>query len=168
MKRNVGIDYLKALSIEFVLILHVGGFFKEQFVDGSICKEVDLTWHMLEAIAYPAIHIFVLISCYFWIEKTPSKRGGIKVWLQTFIICVGGLLVAIFFHVPFEIGVLFPILLPFSGRAYWFVTDYLFLLIIAPLLKNAIKDMNDVALKRYTFFLFIINSVMCFLFRTFA
>lgn len=89
-------------------------------------------------------------------------------WLQTFIICVGGLLVAIFFHVPFEIGVLFPILLPFSGRAYWFVTDYLFLLIIAPLLKNAIKDMNDVALKRYTFFLFIINSVMCFLFRTFA
>lgn len=165
--RNVGLDFLKAISIAFVLILHVTGYYREQFDGITLEIGVEVSWHFLEAIAYPAIHIFVLISCFFWIDRVPSWKSGIKVWMQTFIICIIGLVIAVILRLPFGIKDIIVTVFPFLGRAYWFVTDYLLLFIFAPLLKRAIEGITGRQLSLYTLFLVIINSGLCFLFPFF-
>lgn len=166
--RNVGLDFLKAISIAFVLILHVAGYYREQFDGIALEVGVEISWHFLETIAYPAIHIFVLISCFFWIDRVPSWKSGIKVWLQTFMICIIGLAVAVILRLPIGIKDIIVTIFPFMGRAYWFVTDYLFLFIIAPLLKRAIDGITGRQLSLYTLFLVTINSGLCFLFPFFS
>lgn len=167
-KRNIGLDYLKIIAMAFVVVLHINGYLRDKINSIDIKTSFDIVWHIIEAIAYPAIHLFVLISCYFWIDKKPSLKNGINIYLQTFVICIIGLIIAMFFSIPFEKKELLQSIFPFSARAYWFVTDYLLLFMIAPFLKNIVDGLNNDKLVIYTIGLLIFVSIYCFILSTFG
>lgn len=54
-------------------------------------------YYILEALAYPAIHLFIMIGSWFMIEKTSVLRNITKIWSQTWIISITGLLLVLIF-----------------------------------------------------------------------
>lgn len=97
-KRNriIGIDFLKTMAVIFVIVLHVNGYCVEQ-VGGlsSYSFSSKVVYLLLEAVAYPAIHLFVLISSWFMVGKTSTMKSCVKVYSQTWTVTVLGLFIAI-------------------------------------------------------------------------
>lgn len=89
-KTHYGIDCLKILATIFVIMLHVNGFVRDSTSLLNFSEQTNVIWHILQAIAYPAIHLFVMITAWFGIEKVSVKKSIINAWLQCFIVCVGG------------------------------------------------------------------------------
>lgn len=163
--RRLGIDILKIIATLMVVILHVNGFLMdivplERFSFSSL-----FVWHFTEAFAYPAIHLFVMVTVYLLIDKKniSTLKSGIHSWILTFIICFLGLVAAVVFRVPFGLREFFSSIFPFTGRAYWYVSDFLVLLFFIPLLNKVIESINMRSLK----YLITITFVLISIFPTF-
>ena len=52
-------------------------------------------YYILEAIAFPAIHVFVLIGSYLMVRRTKPIKAVVHINTQTFIVTIVGLLVAL-------------------------------------------------------------------------
>ena len=163
--RDISLDCLKIIATVFVVVLHFNGFVKDTFLDFS--KEVNVTWHILQAISYPAIHLFVMITAWFAIEKVNSKKSIMNVWFQTIFVCLLGLTIAFFTKIPFSKKEMTRVLFPFFGRAYWYVTDYIYFVLLCPFLNIVIKNINENELKRITLILFLFISVFTWLLSPF-
>ena len=87
--RHNGIDVLKIIATIFVVVLHVNGFLSDTIPLGQFSLSTNVLYHISEAVAYPAIHLFVMVTAYFTIEKGTNKKTIITVWhkrINTFII----------------------------------------------------------------------------------
>lgn len=125
----------------------------------DVAQGVVIAEYILKAIAYPAIHIFVLIGSWFMIEKSPAVQTILKIYFQSWIVCIGGLVICLFFNWPRDaIGVV-RCLLPFSGRAYWFVTEYILLMLLSPTLNVFICNIEKEKLLRFTALYAVIISL---------
>lgn len=69
------------------------------------------------------------------------------------------MIVAVCLKIPFNFWELIRSVFPFMGRAYWYVTDYILLILLAPTLNVAIKSASDKYLKHMTVMLFIVFSI---------
>ena len=156
-KRKYGIDILKIIATLFVVVLHVNGYVLDTHV--SFSESVNFIWHMFEALAYPAIHIFIMITAWFALDKVNIKKSVLNAWIQTFIICIIGLIFSTCFKITYGLNEIIICIFPFLGRAYWYVTDFIVLIVIAPFLNNSIKASTDKQLKLITLFTFMIISV---------
>lgn len=168
-ERRLDIDILKIIATLMVVILHVDGYLLsivpfEQFSFPSL-----VAWHLNETFAYPAIHLFAMITIYLLIDKKNISilKSGIHSWILTFTICVLGLLVAVSFRVSFGIKEFFSCLFPFVGRAYWYVSDFLVLLFFIPLLNKVIESINMRNLKYLITILFVLISIFPTFFSVF-
>lgn len=160
-ERRLGIDILKIIATLMVVVLHVNGFLMD-IVSLEIFSFSSLfVWHLTEAFAYPAIHLFVMITIYLLIDKKNCSilKSGIHSWILTFIICILGLLAAVAFRVPFGLRELFSSIFPFIGRAYWYVSDFLILLFFIPLLNKVIENISMKKLKYLIIIMFILISI---------
>lgn len=133
--RQYGIDILKILATFMVVILHVNGFISDSFSFSEFSLASNIAWHVSEAIAYPAIHIFVMITAWFALERKFSTESIINVWLQTWVVCLLGIVLAMFLGLPIGIKELLESIVPFACRAYWYVTDYILLILLSPVLN---------------------------------
>lgn len=117
-------------------------------------------YYILEALAYPAIHLFIMIGSWFMIEKTSVLRNITKIWSQTWIISITGLLLVLIFK-----NEIFTVLgggkciFPFLTRAYWYVSDYIILMLISPAINAAIGKLDDLHLVFTTWICGIVISV---------
>ncbi len=146
-ERNYGIDLLRLLSMFFVVLLHallLGGLLDH---DAAISPHKAQAAWLLEILAYGAVDTFALISGYvgFRAEKRPFKFKPIfSLWSQavfyglaTFVFC------SLFRPRLVEAGDLFTHLLPVSHGYYWYLTAYIGLLFLTPLLNAAVRDLSE-------------------------
>ncbi len=163
-KRNVALDYLKTIAVVYVVILHVNGYVAAFYQKENYSVFAKYLYYLLEATAIPSIHLFVLIGSYFMISKTSSLKSFIRVYSQTWLITIFGLLVACFI-VPKElsIGGVFLSIFPFSQRAYWFVSTYLVLILLSPFLNVVISNVSNRELCKLTGVLFVLTCVLPFI-----
>lgn len=117
--RHLGLDLLKIIATIMDVVLHVNGYLTDTISLTSFSLGANIIWHVLETMAYPAIHLFVMITAWFAIDRKFSAKGIVNAWLQMWCICFMGLIYAISFHYSFGLKELFTVLFPFSGRAYW-------------------------------------------------
>lgn len=160
-QRIVGYDLLKIIAVLFVVVLHVNGYTIELYPLNTFSIDTSAVYYITQAITYPAIHLFVLIGSYFMHEKGVSLKNILRIWFMTFIVSAAGLIVVLLIDkesVTF-IG-LARSLLPFFCRAYWFVTDYIVLMLLAPFLSKLINSLDD---KRLFAVTAAITSVVCIL-----
>ncbi|MDE5539382.1 MAG: acyltransferase [Bacilli bacterium] len=150
-KRNYGIDFLRILSMLFVVILHClgrGGVLNTVILNSSQYK---LAW-FLEIVAYCAVDIFALISgyvAYTGKEKNTDYSKYIVLWLQ---VVFYGLLVTLIFNIWHPELVtskdyLFAVL-PVTKGLYWYFTAYTGLFIIMPILNKVIYSCNPKTLRK--------------------
>lgn len=156
-ERHRGADSLKTLAAIFVITLHVNGYLSDMVSFEKFSSFSNIIWHLTEAVAYPAIHIFVMVSSYFFVETKDPVKAGMKVWLQTVFVCLSGLLLAMIFRVPFGGKEVLRSVFPFLGRAYWYVSDYIVLLFLVPILNKAIDGIGK------KFLGYIVIVLFCFI-----
>ncbi len=128
----------------------------------------SLAW-FLEALALPAVNVYVLISGYFVKEGRFKLRKLITLWCQVLFYSLGLSAVILIIQAIMEGSMggilrfcnlfeLQRLVFPLSNRYYWFATDFILLYILAPFLKRGIEALPR---KQHGFLVLILLGVYC-------
>lgn len=158
------IELLRILAMFMVVSLHYldkGGFLQD--LPGVFQKESYLPW-ILEAFCIGAVNIYVLIAGYFMVDASFKISRAVKLWLQIlfYAVLVPVVLVAVGVISLKNLTVyeILQYIFPVYMEQYWFGTEYLFLLLLSPVLNAGVKAMDQKTLKRVLMVLVAVVSVI--------
>lgn len=153
MERNSNIELLRIIAMLLILLVHANytsiGWVSiadiEQDFMSSFVKAFS------EQLCVVAVNVFILISGWFGIRA--NLKGGVSLLYQVFFFHLLAIIVFLLLGLPFTLRDLLKVF--YFGTAYWFVSSYLVLYAIAPIL-NAFTE--NASLKTFftvltTFFL---------------
>ena len=137
--RNYGIDFLRILSMLFVLLLHIlkhGGILAnlEKFSLGY-----NIAW-FVEICAYCAVNCYALISGFFGYSSKQKYSNIINLYFQTAFYAV--LATGIFYIMnPDEIGkkAFIKAVFPFGFNVYWYFTAYFCMFFFIPFMNKILE-----------------------------
>lgn len=146
-RRKPELELLRCLAMMMVIALHFlgkGGLLGE-LSDPDMQPVRAVAW-VLEALAVGAVNLYMLLSGYFLSRSHFKLSRLLRLLLQVWTYSAGiGLAAAALGFVPreeintyFLLRLLFPIL----EEHYWFLTAYVFLYIMLPLIGNAVSAMD--------------------------
>ena len=145
--RESNLELLRIVAMFFIVLHHliVHGMRNVGYLAyplEEICLDKQIPLIVLNAFTVVAVNCYVLISGYFGIN--PTKK---KLW-NLFTICafysVGYYLVYALLNDVFSIKTFVYSFLPFShNQGLWFVTCYIGLFLISPLLNAAVSYLNE-------------------------
>lgn len=146
-KRMANLEMLRCLAMMMVVVLHFLG--KGNLLGDVTAGHMDgvgiVAW-ILESFCIVAVNVYMLISGYFLSASSFKLSRLIRLWLQVWFYSVGvGLLAAACGILPSsELGTNYfiQLLFPISMGQYWFLTAYIFLYLLLPLLTLAVKNMT--------------------------
>ena len=160
-KRLANIEFLRILAMLMVVMLHYLG-------KGELLPQVSLNMNLtgyvawiLESLSIVAVNVYVLISGYFLVESEFKPGKILKIVLQVLFYTVLLTILAFSFGLvgKEELGFynLIVQLFPFQLEQYWFMTSYLVLYILSPVLAMGVKALSQKNLKIVTiiFILFL-------------
>uniref|UniRef100_UPI0040575DC8 acyltransferase n=1 Tax=Acetatifactor sp. TaxID=1872090 RepID=UPI0040575DC8 len=145
--RMANLELLRCIAMMMVVVLHYLG--KSNLLGdmsaGSLTTTQIVAW-VLEAFSIVAVNVYMLISGYFLSSTSFKLSRLIKLWLQVWFYSVGvGLLAAVTGILPAEecnTHYLLSLIFPVSMGHYWFMTAYIFLYLILPLIGMAVQKMS--------------------------
>ena len=149
-ERNSAFEILRLIAIIFIIAHHFAnhGGFNFGALEQTSLVVFNKTWmDFIQQLGKVGVNLFVLISAFFLIDNTRFRaRKFLSLLLQmlTFSIILG----VAFFYVnerEFDIPWLKSILFPFGSSAWWFMTNYLILYLLSPLLNLGLRAMNKKA-----------------------
>jgi surface polysaccharide O-acyltransferase-like enzyme len=159
-ERYVFFDILKVIAVCFVIILHLNGYTMQMFGIDSYVASARVEYYFLEALAYPAIHIFVLIGSFFIIGKKTSLKMVRHIYVQLYTVTIIGLILSlILIRSDVAIGGVLQSVFPFSQRAYWFVSDYIVLVLVSPFLSIIVDKAPNKQLQCLTALLMFLSCL---------
>lgn len=146
-ERNRNLDLLRIVSMLMVVFQHAFGW-------GGLLNDVTpaygtANWYICqigEAFCLVAVNCFVLISGYFLCTSQFKLKKWFSIWGQALFYSVGIYLILAIVRgeaTEFSIKELLKCTLVFTMDRYWFVTDYLLLYAVFPILNFAIQAMNQ-------------------------
>ena len=157
-ERLIGIELLRIISMIFVLLLHfllLGGYLQSNNIYVNIESWFAYVFSLV------AVNCYVLITGYFMCDKS-FKLSRItlvysQVWFYSICIFVFTVLLGI---VELTKSNFANAILPFVFKHYWFVLNYVLLLLVSPILNSATRDMNK---NKHKCVLFVLISIFSFL-----
>lgn len=141
--RYIGIECCRIIAMLMICNLHVLGM-------GGVLDKVEnqkdiyyFLANILEAFSYSAVNIFILISGYVGLYSQFSYKKMSKFWLQIIFYTISiTLAFAVFSKSSVTPTEWFYALTPISNGQYWYMSCYFGLMLIAPLLNQAILTMS--------------------------
>lgn len=145
--RMGNLDLLRCLAMMMVVVLHYLG--KGQLLPEPTNEEIGsvgmVAW-ALESLCIVAVNVYMMISGYFLSTSNFKLSRLLKLWLQVWVYSVGigvlavmtGILPATEVTTHYFLSLLFPI----SMGHYWFMTAYIFLYLLLPLVGVGLRRMN--------------------------
>ena len=164
--RAVNFELLRILAMFGVVMNHVFNYglniYDDFSVDTSTFSGLCL-WSVLELmklVALPSVNCYILITGYFLIDKIQFRLRGIwKVWFTTWFYAVGIYILSVIFDwIPFSWSELLNHATPLISNNYWFVTSYIILMMLAPLIALLMKRVT----KRQYEVVLAIGCLICF------
>lgn len=165
LRRQANFELLRILAMIGVVCNH---FFNALDIYSGFKIDVTTTtgllvYTLLQVIklaALPSVNCYILVSGYFLIDNpTLRKRGIWRVWSETWFYSVAIWIAFLccsrtLFSWHDALGYLFPV----STNEFWFITSYLFLMMLAPFLSKLamLLDHNSYTL------LLIVGFFICF------
>lgn len=164
-KRNANIELLRIISIIMVSMLHAlnkGGALHNLATEPSV--NAWIAW-VLEVLSVSAVNIFFLISGYFMIKSESFRVSKvIELVLQTIFYTLGALIVGIITGLVSSGDVstytLLNTLFPIHMDIYWFVTVYLVIYILSPILA---KGLTSITRDQFKIILILMLIYECFI-----
>lgn len=163
--RQKYLEKLRCLAMMMVVVLHFLG--KGNLLGDVTAREmgsVGVAAWVLEALCIVAVNCYMLISGYFLCESSFKLSRLLTLYLQVWMYSVGvglaawalGLVPAEEINTHYFLSLLFPV----SMGHYWFMTAYLFLYLLLPLVGMAIRRMTK---KQLNLVLIMLLGMFCVL-----
>lgn len=167
--RMANLELLRCLAMMMVVVLHYLG--KGELLPkltGENIGNAGMAAWLLEAFCIVAVNVYMLISGYFLCMSSFKLSRLIRLWLQLWMYSVGiGLLAAFSGILPageFNIHYLLTLLFPISMGHYWFLTAYIYLYLLLPLigmgLRKLTKEQMQVAIGLLLFAFCLVKTVL--------
>lgn len=158
-KRNSTLEMLRIVSMLFIVANHYSGETPWKINDLTSPIKI-LGYYVYKPLGQVGVDIFVLITGYFMITREDVvskniKRVG-KIWLEVLFYSIICFLTATYFSRGLSIKRLIVALFPFSFSEYWFVTAYIMLIILIPLINLSIKHITK------NTYIYILVSIILF------
>ena len=165
MKRQTNIEVLRVFAMFLVVVSHYIYWGLKQ---SPIYMHYDLTTleglinyitlEPLYVLSCVAVNCYVMITGYFLIEKINYRWDGlVRTWIVTLFYSLLFLGVAYLLKNNVTKETLLKSLFPIRQSGYWFVTAYVGLLLIAPLLSRVAHSLNK---KQYQLVLAVLFIIM--------
>lgn len=145
--RMANLEGLRCIAMLMVVVLHFlgkGGLLSD-FSDGRLTAVGAVGW-LMEGFCIVAVNLYMLLTGYFLCESNFKPRRLIQIMLQLWTYSIGvGLLAAAFGltgDTPVDTYYLLTLLFPVSMKHYWFLTAYVYLLILTPFLCKGVRAMT--------------------------
>ena len=153
-RRLANVELLRVVAMLMVVMLHYLG-------KGNLLPvknlNMDMTGYVawiLESLSIVAVNAYVLISGYFLVESEFKLGKVVKLILQVLFYTVLITVLAFSFGLigKEELGIYNMIvqLFPFQLEQYWFMTSYLVMYILSPVLAMGVKALSQKKLKMVT------------------
>lgn len=162
-KREANFELLRIVAMLMIITLHYldkGGILPKP--DSAFGLPGFLAW-ALEAFCVSAVNVYVLISAYFLAESEYRPVRAVKLWIQVFFYSVGiAAVLMITGIVPVSQIDKYRLLtyaFPVIEEHYWFVTAYLLMVLIAPLMNDSLRKVPKKTYQQGVFLLLLILSV---------
>lgn len=155
-ERESNIELLRILCMIMIVALH---FFYHCAIDKIDVLNLNFifTWS-IEAICYMSVDCFVLITGYFSINSKFNLNRIISIAIITIFYSYTFLIIsAIYSSKLLNIKDILSSLVPIISGQYWFVTTYILLCLIMPLLNNIIKQLSKQTYRKVLYM-----GVFCF------
>lgn len=173
MKRNrlANFELLRIIAMFGVLIGHYFNYglhiYEDEYNDTFTVNVASIfgmlnwsTLELLKLITLVSVNCYILITGYFMASQTRLRIKGIwKVWSTTWIysVCIYSLFL-ITNSASFSFDALLDNVAPIYSNTYWFVTSYLFIMLISPLLSYVAIKLTH---RQYVAVL-IVGFILCF------
>lgn len=156
-KRRSGIEILRIIAMLLIVIQH----FSNHTDRAEDLVTVSTVWlDVMELWGRLAVNIFIIITGYFYVSSFTLKKASRLVFQVTFysvvMTAVSVLIGAAELRIKLIPRALFPFI--FDGSNYWFITIYLLLFILTPLLSPAI---NKISRRQLGMIVLVLLSVWC-------
>ena len=159
--RNAGIELLRMLAMFAIVfghfISHGGGFTTSE----KIGNPLYITEQLVTSFTAFKINIFILITGFFMcgIESFSIKKRLSNLWKNEMFYSIAILLIFVFGSMPVGIIQIIKSIFPTISYSYWFVTVYVVLILISPIINRAFSKMDKGQYKKSLFVMVIITSV---------
>lgn len=141
-KRNYGIDLLRIVSMFMVVILHILGCGGILGAEGSSFSLQAAAW-LLEIMCFCAVNCYAMISGYVGIDSKFRISNLLQLWLQgLFYTVLITLLFAIFAPQYLGDNDWVNALLPVTTGQYWYLTAYIPLYLLSPVINAGLKSVS--------------------------
>ena len=158
-ERNLGIDFLRIVSMLMIVVLHVlgqGGVLNSSI---PLSSNYKVAW-LMETASYCAVNCYALISGYVGYKSKPKLSSITGIWLQVAFYTVGiGVIAAPIFD-NFDKSYVLKTFFPVSNNFYWYFTAYFCIYFFTPFFNKIIKEVSDKRLKNLAILLFLMFSVL--------
>ena len=147
MKRESNFEVLRTMAMFFIVVYHclthgVGDGFGFN-TDSPITLSNVLFSDFMLVFSSIAVNIYVMISGYFLVDLNFKASRIVRTWAYAcFYSCVITILFMVLEVVPFNAMSLGKSLFPISSDAYWFVTQFIGLLILSPFLAVLARQLT--------------------------
>lgn len=147
MKRESNFEVMRTLAMFFIVAYHclthgVGGEYSFSIVQPALLSNLLFSDFML-VFSSIAVNLYVMISGYFLVDLDFKLSRIVRTWVIScfYLFIITLLFISLDFE-PFSIVTIGKSLFPLSTDAYWFVTQYIGLLILSPFLSIMIRKLT--------------------------
>ena len=154
MKRNVGLDILRIISMIMIVFLHV--LVKGRFVSNIYNIELYKIAYIFETLFIIAVNCYVLITGYFQEDSKFKIRKVINIWIKVVFYSISiYIIILLFGQKEFNIKDCIKSIFPILTNEYWFVNCYILLYILSPFLNKLIDQLNKKDFQKLLIILFV-------------
>lgn len=168
-KRDANIELLRIVAMLMIITLHFNNQSKALLVLGEPASNVQIFATVLEAIAITGVNVYVLISGYY-LSSSKVRLSKVlllilQVYFYTLLISCAMMFVGAYSVKPEDkLDRALRYLFPISSEHYWFVTAYVIMYVMAPVMNAAVntlkrKQLKTVIIGLLTWFCFIKSIV---------
>ena len=163
-EKQSNLELLRIVSMLFIIMLHFFGHGNVLAGAETFTGAYYFAWAM-QGIALTSVNCYILLSGYFQCKSEFKWKKVIQLVLEVWFYSVSiYILMVVTKQLPFSVKTLFCACLPVLNNEYWFVTSYLVMYCISPLLniiiENIQKKQFEQLLAILTFVFVIWNTII--------
>lgn len=142
MNRNYSIDLLRVIAMFMIVFLHCSYHGGLEFISEEL-SPCNIFLHFLKSMTWVSVNIYVLISGYFLCNQQFRLQRLLKIVIETFFYCYSiSALLWILGYNPMGYSQSRLLVFPISYSLNWFVTTYLGLCLLSPIINKYINRIN--------------------------
>lgn len=139
--RSANIELLRIISMIMVVVLHF--FYHGEILRWTTVESSGyLIYWSVEALAFVAVNVFVLISGYFLCLSRFKLSRIISTWIQVLLYSILCTIVCMFIKEEYSLRSILQAIVPLTTNQYWFATSYMMMLCLSPFLNIALNHMT--------------------------